>query len=284
VEAYLLFGSVVEPTTLLEGVFSLPPGHSMMVACDHARAAEPHPYWDFGARGQPTAGSAGVPRDMESAGREARPLLEQAVRSHLLADVPLGLFLSSGLDSTALAALAARERSGLHTFTIVFSEQEFSEAPLARATASRLGCEHRELLVSSEQMQAQLGEAVGALDQPSMDGINTFFVSWAARQVGLKVAISGLGGDEVFGGYPTFRATPRVAGGADPPLVARSIAGGMDGHRPRGSRSDFRRRAEGRGPVAGPGGAAAPVFFHPNAVYSRASGPVFSAAGSGFGP
>src|SRR5262249_52024921 len=140
-------------------------------------------------------GEGKPPSDLSSAGRAVRPLLEDAVRSHLIADVPLGMFLSSGLDSTAIAALAARERSGLHTFTIVFPEQEYSEAPLARETASRLGCEHREFLVSSEQMQAHLTDAVGALDQPSMDGINTYFVSWAARQVGLKVAISGLGGD-----------------------------------------------------------------------------------------
>ncbi len=133
------------------------------------------------------------------------------MRSHLIADVPLGLFLSSGLDSMALAALASRERSGLHTFTVVFPEQEFSEAPAARAIAKRFGTEHQELLVSASDMESRLGEAVSALDQPSMDGVNTFFVSWAVRQVGLKVALSGLGGDEVFGGYPTFRLTPRVA-------------------------------------------------------------------------
>jgi asparagine synthase (glutamine-hydrolysing) len=125
--------------------------------------------------------------------------------------VPLGIFLSSGLDSTAIAALASRERAGLHTFTVVFPEQEFSEAAMARRTAERLGTRHEELLLTGDEMQARLGEAVSALDEPSADGINTFFVSWAARQVGLKVALSGLGGDEVFGGYPTFRTTPQLA-------------------------------------------------------------------------
>ena len=110
-----------------------------------------------------------------------------------------------------MVALASRERSGLHTFTIAFPEHEFSEAEIARRTAEHFGAEHRELMVSAEEMLAQLPQAVGALDQPSMDGINTYFVSWAARQAGLKVALSGLGGDEVFGGYPTFRLTPRVA-------------------------------------------------------------------------
>ena len=209
VEAYLLFGSVVEPMTLVEGVFSLPPGHSLFIACDSPLAAKPVPYWDLADSARKAAQNA--PRDFDSAARAVRPMLEQAVRSHLMADVPLGIFLSSGLDSTALAALAARERSDLHTFTVAFTERDFSEATVARQTAKRLGTEHRELVVTPDDMAARLPEAVTALDQPSMDGINTFFVSWAARQVGLKVALSGLGGDEIFGGYNTFRNTPRIA-------------------------------------------------------------------------
>jgi asparagine synthase (glutamine-hydrolysing) len=211
VEAYLLFGSVVEPMTLVKGIFSLPPGHSFTVACGTPLLPHPTPYWDVAALKHNAARDRNAPHDMASAARATRPLLEDAVRSHLLADVPLGLFLSSGIDSTAIAALAARERSGLRTFTVIFPEEEFSEARLARETASRLGCEHCEFVLSAEQMQARLLDSIGALDQASMDGVNTFFVSWAARQVGLKVALSGLGGDEVFGGYPTFRATPRVA-------------------------------------------------------------------------
>ncbi len=209
VEAYLLFGSVVEPMTMVKGVLSLPPGHAMMVSCDAPLSVKPTAYWDLGATAHEAAAKA--PKDLTSAARAVRPMLEEAVRSHLISDVPLGLFLSSGLDSMALAALASRERSGLHTFTVVFPELEFSEAPAARQIAARFGTEHQELLVTAEEMQGRLGEAVEALDQPSMDGVNTFFVSWAARQVGLKVALSGLGGDEVFGGYPTFRLTPRVA-------------------------------------------------------------------------
>jgi asparagine synthase (glutamine-hydrolysing) len=139
-----------------------------------------------------------------------RPLLEGAVRRHLIADVPLGLFLSSGMDSTCLAALAARERGALHTFTVVFSELGFSEAPMARRVAERLGAQHQEMLLTADDVVERIDEAVAALDQPTADGINTYFVSWAARQAGLKVALSGLGGDEVFGGYSTFRDTPRA--------------------------------------------------------------------------
>jgi asparagine synthase (glutamine-hydrolysing) len=209
IEAYLLFGSVAESMTLLRDIFSLPPGHRLALQIDAPLDPKPAPYWDIS--GAAHQHDPGTPEDVPSAAAATRPLLENAVRSHLLADVPVGVFLSSGLDSTALAALAARESSRLHTLTVAFAEQEFNEAPLARETAKRLGTDHREVLVTSEEMHSRLFEAIGALDQPSMDGINTFFVSWAARQAGLKVALSGLGADEVFGGYPSFRLTPRVA-------------------------------------------------------------------------
>ena len=208
-EAFLLFGAVAEPMTLVEGVFSLPPGHRMLVPlAAESREARPEAYWDFAeaARGSVKSGEP----DARTAAAELRPLLEDVVRRHLIADVPLGLFLSSGLDSTALAALASREQKDLHTFTVVFPEQDFSEAKLARETARRFGTRHQELMLSGEQLLARLEEGVAALDQPTMDGINTYFVSWAARQVGLKVALSGLGGDEVFGGYSTFRTSPRA--------------------------------------------------------------------------
>ena len=128
-----------------------------------------------------------------------------------MADVPVGVFLSSGLDSTAIAALASRSQRGIHTFTVAFPDVEFSEAEKARRTAERLGTEHRELTLSGEEMVARLDEAVASFDQPSTDGINTYFVSWAARQAGLKVALSGLGSDEIFGGYTSFHATSTAA-------------------------------------------------------------------------
>jgi asparagine synthase (glutamine-hydrolysing) len=223
IEAYLLFGSVVEPMTMVQGVLSLPPGHSMMVSCREARKCKPAAYWNLGSAVSVLRKNE-LPKTIPEAAQAVRPLLEQAVRSHLIADVPLGLFLSGGLDSTALIAMASRERQGLHTFTIVFPEQEFSEAEIARRTADRFGAQHRELMVSGEDMVARLPQAVGALDQPSMDGINTYFVSYAARSAGLKVALSGLGGDEVFGGYPTFHTTPRVAAAA---AVARKLPVGL---------------------------------------------------------
>ena len=213
-ESYLLFGSVAEPMTLVEGVFSLPPGHSLFLPVSGA-VLRPRPkrFWSFAEAAQKRPRD--VPRDLPAAARELRPLLEEAVRSHLIADVPLGIFLSSGIDSTALAALASRVQKGMHTFTVVFPEQDFSEGKLARQTAETFGMQHQELLLGGEEMLARLEKAVSALDQPTMDGINTYFVSWAARQVGLKVALSGLGGDEIFGGYKNFtrlRHLSRLAG------------------------------------------------------------------------
>jgi len=210
VTAYLLFGSVPEPVTLLEGVFSLPPGHRMLLHVpERRRVPRARPWWDPAV--SPAARDTGRPRDLPAAAKKLRPLLEDAVSAHLIADVPVGLFLSSGLDSGAIAALASRARGGIQSFTLTFPGTRFDEAELAQLAAKRFKTRHKEVPLSGEAVLARLDEALGALDQPTMDGINTYFVSWAARQVGLKVALSGLGGDELFAGYPTFADTPRLS-------------------------------------------------------------------------
>src|SRR6202035_1228090 len=127
------------------------------------------------------------------------------------ADVPVGLFLSSGLDSSAIAMLAGRAKAGIQSFTLTFPGTTFDEAALARVVADRCGSQHTEVPLDGPAILSRLDEALAALDQPTMDGINTYFVSWAAREVGLKVALSGLGGDELFAGYSTFADTPRLA-------------------------------------------------------------------------
>jgi asparagine synthase (glutamine-hydrolysing) len=210
VTSYLLFGSVSDPVTLLDGVFSLPPGHRMLLHVpERRRVPRARPWWDPGV--SPAARDTRKPRDLASAARQLRPLLEDAVRAHLIADVPVGLFLSSGLDSGAIAALAAQARSGIQSFTLTFPGTTFDEAELARLAANRFKTKHTEVPLSGESVLARIDEALAALDQPTMDGINTYFVSWAARQVGLKVALSGLGGDELFAGYQTFADTPRLS-------------------------------------------------------------------------
>jgi asparagine synthase (glutamine-hydrolysing) len=209
-ESYLLFGSVSEPSTIVEGVFALPPGQLITFAAN-AVPAKPKskPYWQFSDSASHSNGKQ--PSNLMEAAKQLRPLLEDAVREHLIADVPLGVFLSSGLDSTALVVLASRYKTDLRTFTVVFPEQRFSEAKISRQVAEHFKTQHTEVMLTPDQVLAQLDDAVSALDQPTMDGLNTYFVSRAARESGLKVALSGLGGDEIFGGYSTFETVPRAA-------------------------------------------------------------------------
>ena len=208
--SYLLFGSVSEPDTLIETVFSVPAGHRLLLHLpDRRRTPRSRPWWD------PTRSPAALdlqrPRTFAAASQKLPKLLDDSIRAHLIADVPVGLFLSSGLDSSAIAALAARAQHGIQSFTLSFPDTAYDEAPLARLVAEHTGTSHTEIPMRGSDMLERLDEAVSALDQPSMDGINTYFVSWAAREVGLKVALSGLGGDELFAGYPTFSDTPKLA-------------------------------------------------------------------------
>jgi len=208
--SYLLFGSVSEPVTLVEGVFSLPPGHRMLVHVpERRRVPRARQWWD--PMLSPAARETRKPRDLLSAAKKLRPMLEDAVKTQLIADVPVGLFLSSGLDSGAIAALAAKAQAGIQSFTLTFPGTPFNEAEAARVIAKRCGTKHTEVPLAGGAIVERIDEALAAVDQPTMDAVNTCFVSWAARKVGLKVALSGLGGDELFGGYPTFADTPRVS-------------------------------------------------------------------------
>lgn len=237
--SYLLFGSASEPVSLVEGVFSLPPGHRMLLYVpERRRAPRARPWWD--PQTSSAARDSRKPKDLDSAAKRLRPLLEDAVRAHLIADVPVGLFLSGGLDSGAIAALAGGAQAGIRSFTLSFPGTSYDEAPLARKVAERCGTQHTEVPLDGAAMLARLDEAVAGLDQPTMDGVNTYFVSWAAREVGLKVALSGLGGDELFAGYATFANTtllqrltrlawfvPRVLRRATAPLMAGVLGARM---------------------------------------------------------
>src|SRR5258706_1961723 len=209
-EAYLLFGWVAEPCTIVENVFSLPPGHCITLGAGApAATVQPKRYWDFSGAALQT--DSPRPKNFKDAAKHLLALLEETVRDHMIADVPLGVFLSSGLDSSALVALASRSQSDLRTFTVVFPEQSFSEAKISRETAKHFKTNHQEVLLGPDQVLAQLDDAVNALDQPTRDGLNTYFVSRAAHLAGLKVALSGVGGDEIFGGYSTFTTVPKAA-------------------------------------------------------------------------
>ncbi len=235
VAAYLAAGSVPEPLTLVERVRSIPPGTVVRVAVQGGVAAADAPV--AYTRGPWTGGEG--ERDPRAAAALVRAALRDSVEHHLVADVPVAFFLSGGIDSSAVVALASEVAGGeLETFTVVFDEQEFSEAGPALAVARRFGTRHHEIPLSGEAMLASLPAAFAAMDQPSMDGLNTYVVSGAVRERGIKVVLSGLGGDEVFAGYPSFRRARRVAPlwGATAPLrrlagSAASRVGGVRGEK-----------------------------------------------------
>jgi asparagine synthase (glutamine-hydrolysing) len=206
---YLTFGSACDPLTLIEDVRSLPPGHSLIWKDGRLHAA---PYWDLvGEVGDETRprksySESDAARDLE----QLRPMLEEAVRLQLVSDVPVGVFLSGGIDSSALVSILSRGGVRPSTFSIVFDEAEFSEAEHSRAIARKFGTDHHEITVSQTDVLAAIPDALRAMDVPTMDGVNTYFVSREARRAGARVALSGLGGDEIFGGYASFRTVPRM--------------------------------------------------------------------------
>ena len=190
---FLLTGSVPAPLTIRKGVRCLPAGHYLVW---QDGSIELRKYWDLKFE----------PADQDPAASDLCTELEDAVGRHLVSDVPLGVFLSSGVDSAALVALASRvSRSELKTLTVVFNEQAFNEGNDAGRIAKHFHTSHQEVLVTESDFRRELPAVFAAMDQPTNDGVNTYFVSKAARQAGLTVVLSGLGGDEVFWGYRHYR-------------------------------------------------------------------------------
>lgn len=161
-----------------------------------------------------TTASSGKPPEIGrgEAKRRVRELVEESVREHLMADVPIASFLSGGIDSSIVSLVAAKHHSEpLRTFSVGFPDEKLDERPIARLVADRAGAIHTEVEVSPSDCLKWVREAVAALDVPSVDAINTYIVSKAVRREGIKVALSGLGGDELFGGYPSFQDVRRLA-------------------------------------------------------------------------
>jgi len=193
-------GFVVGPGTAVQGVQSLLPGQ-FRLHDDGGAEARVEEYWHL-----PSPGSAPV-EDEEQLARA----LEESVRLHLVSDVPLGIFLSGGIDSSAVANLAQRVRpGGIHTFTLSFEEEEFNEGEIARRIARAIGTQHHEVTLSESDFVENLDRALDSLDQPTFDGLNSYFMSRAVRQAGFTVALVGTGGDELFGGYSSFRDLPAL--------------------------------------------------------------------------
>jgi asparagine synthase (glutamine-hydrolysing) len=202
--SYLAFGSVQDPLTLIEGVHALLPGH---YAEWHAGNLAVHRYWELPAANtfEPETYSE---RDVIE---QTRSILEESVRLRLISDVPLGAFLSGGIDSSAIVALMRKAQSQLKTFSLVFPDSgPYDESPYSRLVAQKFQSDHHEIPVTTKDVLSSLPKALAAMDQPSMDGVNSYVVCGAAKQAGVTVALSGLGGDEVFCGYPSFRQVPRM--------------------------------------------------------------------------
>lgn len=195
VASYLAMGSVSEPDTIVSDIAPLAPGTILEYADGSVRTQS---YWSV-----PVGPS--MTTTANAAVDDVRSVLFDAIRLRLIADVPLGVFLSSGIDSTTIAAFAARASSTpIRTFTVTFEEESFSEGRIASETARSIGSDHCEVRLAGRDTLRGIDDFVKSLDQPSHDGFNTYIVSKAARESGLSVALSGLGGDEVFAGYGSF--------------------------------------------------------------------------------
>ena len=203
VDSYLLNGSVQAPLTIIDGVKQLMPGRCLEIKTED-NAIQLQQY-EFAK--QETVEFEG---DRGDAVAHLRSVLEESVRLHLVSDVPLGVFLSGGMDSSALVALMGRSGQRPKTFSVVFDEAKFTEAPFSRTVAERFNTDHSEIRLSESRLLEMLPDAIAAIDQPTMDGINTFVVSSAVKSEGIKVALSGLGGDELFAGYPSFRRAVKL--------------------------------------------------------------------------
>lgn len=211
---YWIWGHIPEPLSLYEGIRAFEPGTWLKVTSG-------------GFRQSGTFESVANLLGLSQGGREdvaarddstlrfssLRDALLDTVRHHLVSDVPVGLFLSAGIDSTALASLAAECGSSLHTVTLGFEEYRGTpadETAIAERVARQIGTRHQTVWLRRKDLEHAFGDFIDSMDQPSIDGLNSWLVSRAAAILGLKVAISGLGGDEFFGGYPSFRQLPAI--------------------------------------------------------------------------
>jgi asparagine synthase (glutamine-hydrolysing) len=202
---YLAYQTVPTPGTLVDGVEMLEPGCRLTVeASGQYRKTR---YWDL----LDNATSSTGPTSAEATTADVHQLLTRSIKKHLVSDVPVAMFLSGGIDSSAIVMLVSELGLKPRTFSVAAADTPNDDAPFAREVARKFGCDHTEVVLSPEELVRDVSAGLRQFDHPSGDGINTFVVSKAVADAGLKVALSGLGGDEIFGGYPSFGRLRRLA-------------------------------------------------------------------------
>jgi asparagine synthase (glutamine-hydrolysing) len=198
---YLRYATVHAPSTLVKEVRMLMPGH--LLRWKAGRSTE-HRYWHLVHQARREASDL----PLATVKREVHDRLARAVEKRLVSDVPFGAFLSGGIDSSAVVGLMAQATMApVHTFSVVFNEERFSEERYARIIASKFNTRHTAIRLKPADMLRYLPEALAAMDHPSVDGPNTWVVSKVTRESGITMALSGLGGDELFAGYAVFSRT-----------------------------------------------------------------------------
>ncbi len=203
---YLAFGSAYDPISLIEGVSALRPGHYLVWEKGSVREVM---YWDMIPQAEPVRALASA-AERKNLEEDVQTTLCKSVCMQMVSDVPVGAFLSGGIDSSGLVAILSRGGVRLDTFSVVFREADYSEAQYSRMVAKKFGSNHHEILVSQQDALDAVPGALQAMDQPTIDGVNAYIISQQTRAAGIKVALSGLGGDEVFAGYSSFQTVPRM--------------------------------------------------------------------------
>ena len=209
INLFLLQGSISPPYTIYKKIFSLEPGHFLTFNLDSITKkcyySLTNAFLDNSLENENIT--------EEEAIKKVHSCLVETIKYHLVSDVPVGVFLSGGIDSSSIVALvdeAIHKSKSIKTVSVIFPGTDYDESGYARQVAQKFNTEHNEVEISDKDLKRHLTKIFYYMDQPTIDGVNSYFVSWATAKTGLKVALSGLGGDEVFFGYSTFTQIPKI--------------------------------------------------------------------------
>jgi asparagine synthase (glutamine-hydrolysing) len=214
---FLVFGYIPSQFTTLQGVFSLPPASIMQIKRDGSYKIYNYYKVNFEPK---------LIDSEEKIIKKTRKILEETVKIHLISDAPIGVFFSGGIDSTSLVALASIFKENLTTISVTFDEKEYSEKLYQQEVLNKFETKHYEVRIRGEDFYKELQNIFIAMDQPTIDGVNTFFISKAAKSVGLKTVLSGLGGDEIFYGYSYFHFYKRLKKLSSSPILKTMLYSG----------------------------------------------------------